>query len=70
LVCSDDPAYFGGYVNSNYLGVVQALGLTPERVLQLVQNSFQAAFITEEERKVYLQRVQQVYDEVMQADAA
>ena len=68
--CSDDPAYFGGYVNSNYLGVVQALGLTPERVLQLVQNSFQAAFISEEQRNEYLQRVQQVYDEVMQADAA
>lgn len=52
------------------MGVVQALGLTAERVLQLVQNSFQAAFITEEERKVLLQRVQQVYDEVMQAGAA
>jgi adenine deaminase len=67
--CSDDPAYFGGYVNSNYLGVAQALGLTPERILQLVQNSFQAAFISEEDRKAYLQRVQQVYDEVMRGAA-
>ena len=66
---SDDPAYFGGYINSNFLGVAQALDLTPERILQLVQNSFEAAFITEGERRLYLQRVQQVYDQVMQAAA-
>jgi adenosine deaminase len=49
---------------------VQALDLTPERILQLVQNSFKAAFIQDEERNSYLQRVQQVYHEVTQADAA
>jgi adenosine deaminase len=52
------------------MGVAQALDLTPERILELVKNSFQAAFISAAERTTYLERVQQVYDEATQAVAA
>lgn len=62
---SDDPAYFGGYVNQNLASVVRTLDLTPERVLELVQNSFRAAFISEEQRTVYLQKTQSVYYSVV-----
>lgn len=41
---SDDPAYFGGYVNENYLAAAQALGLTREELEQLAKNSFEASF--------------------------
>ncbi len=44
-VNSDDPAYFGGYVNENYVAVQQALGLTREEIVVLARNGFDAAFI-------------------------
>ena len=41
---SDDPAYFGGYVNENYVVAAQALGLTREELEQIARNSFEASF--------------------------
>ena len=41
---SDDPAYFGGYVNENYLAVAEALDLTRSELEQLAKNSFEASF--------------------------
>jgi adenosine deaminase len=43
-VNSDDPAYFGGYINENFLAVQQALALTREEIVTLVGNGFHAAF--------------------------
>ena len=43
---SDDPAYFGGYVVDNYL----ALDLTAKEVRQLARNSFEASFLTPDEK--------------------
>lgn len=42
---SDDPAYFGGYLNENFLAIENALRLGRERLTQLARNSFNAAFI-------------------------
>jgi adenosine deaminase len=53
-VNSDDPAYFGGYLNDNFIAVAQALSLSENEILQLVINSFQASFIPEELRRKYL----------------
>ncbi|MEE8533978.1 MAG: adenosine deaminase [Alphaproteobacteria bacterium] len=44
-VNSDDPAYFGGYVNENYRAVQAALGLTREQLTTLARNSFEASFL-------------------------
>lgn len=44
-VNSDDPAYFGGYVNDNFTQTFAALGLTAQHAYQLAANSFQASFI-------------------------
>jgi adenosine deaminase len=41
---SDDPAYFGGYINENYIAVAEALDLTKEELEQLAKNSFDASF--------------------------
>lgn len=42
---SDDPSYFGGYMNENYLAVAQALKLEKSDLLQLTQNSIDASFL-------------------------
>ena len=44
-VNSDDPAYFGGYMNDNFNALVDAVGLSGEEILVLVQNSFEASFL-------------------------
>jgi len=44
-VNSDDPAYFGGYVNDNFNALVDALGLNESEILSLVRNSFEASFL-------------------------
>ena len=44
-VNSDDPAYFGGYVNENYAAVQAALGLGRDDLATLARNSFTAAFL-------------------------
>ena len=44
-VNSDDPAYFGGYVNDNFLQTFAATGMTAEHAYALARNSFQASFV-------------------------
>lgn len=50
-VNSDDPAYFGGYVDENYLAAAGALRLSREDVHQLAKNSFEASFLDAEEKR-------------------
>ncbi|MGK5629435.1 adenosine deaminase [Streptomyces sp. URMC 123] len=56
-VNSDDPAYFGGYVDDNFTAVRDALGLDEETLRTLARNSFQAAFLDEPTRQAYLAEV-------------
>ncbi len=42
---SDDPAYFGGYINENYLVAQEALKLDKEDIYKIAKNSFEASFI-------------------------
>ncbi len=50
LVNSDDPAYFGGYMNANFVQTVQALDLSREDVITLARNSFEASFVSDARR--------------------
>jgi adenosine deaminase len=59
-VNSDDPAYFGGYMNANFAQTVEALGLTREEVITLANNSFEASFIDADRRRACLQQVKAV----------
>jgi adenosine deaminase len=45
-VNSDDPAYFGGYVNDNFRAVAHGVGLTREEITRLARNSFTGSFLT------------------------
>jgi adenosine deaminase len=48
---SDDPAYFGGYVNDNYRALQRSLGLTREEIVAVARNSFSAAMMTPDDRR-------------------
>ncbi len=50
-VNSDDPAYFGGYMNENYIAVAEALSISRDQLVTLTRNSFDAAFIDEARRQ-------------------
>jgi adenosine deaminase len=50
-VNSDDPAYFGGYVNDNFTASQQALNLSRDELRQLAKNSFLASFIAEADKQ-------------------
>jgi adenine deaminase len=56
-VNSDDPAYFGGYVNDNYCAVAQALSLTQSEITTLARNSFAASFLPREEKNRLLAKL-------------
>ncbi|CAH0992003.1 Adenine deaminase [Sinobacterium norvegicum] len=45
---SDDPAYFGGYLNKNYTALVDSLDMTSEQAVQLARNSFAASFVSDD----------------------
>jgi adenosine deaminase len=53
-VNSDDPAYFGAYVNQNLTAAAEAAGLTVAELAQLARNSFQIAWIAPADRDRYL----------------
>jgi adenine deaminase len=55
---SDDPAYFGGYVNDNYRALAAAVGLTREQVTQIATNSFEGSFLDEEAKAAHLAEVE------------
>ncbi len=56
-VNSDDPAYFGGYVNENFIQTAQALGLNTKHLAVLAENSFRASFMSDTEQAMYMGKV-------------
>jgi len=54
---SDDPAYFGGYVNENFLDVTQALHLNQDQIVQLAKNSFTASFLREDQKDKFIREI-------------
>ncbi len=53
-VNSDDPSYFGGYVNENFMAIQQALALTEADIATLARNSFIASFLPNPEKAAAL----------------
>jgi adenosine deaminase len=51
-VNSDDPAYFGGYINQNFTQTFEALGLGAQQAYQLALNSFEASFLEPSAKRV------------------
>ena len=57
IVNSDDPAYFGGYINTNFIECQKALNLSTEDVKRLVINSFKSSFLSEDEKKKWIDKI-------------
>lgn len=56
-VNSDDPAYFGGYVVENYLTLQNAFQLTCNDIRKIAVNSFNAAFISQDKKNVFIAQI-------------
>ncbi|MDH3323342.1 MAG: adenosine deaminase [Flavobacteriaceae bacterium] len=62
-VNSDDPAYFGGQVNQNYIDIQKALNLSKKDLYELAKNSFQYALLDQELKKTYLEELALYYEQ-------
>ena len=51
---SDDPAYFGGYVNDNFHAIAEALDLNDAQIIELARNSFTGSFLPPAEQQRHL----------------
>ncbi|MCP4186002.1 MAG: adenosine deaminase, partial [Gammaproteobacteria bacterium] len=56
-VNSDDPAYFGGYMTENFEAMAQTLNMTKAQAKQLVMNSIEASFASEERKQLMRQKL-------------
>jgi len=56
-VNSDDPAYFGGYMNDNFIAIAEALQLDKNDLYQLNKNAINASFVEEKQKKQMIQKL-------------
>ena len=57
MINSDDPAYFGGYVNDNLIESQIALDLSMDEIKTLIINSFKSAFLKEDKKKEWIKQI-------------
>ena len=60
MVNSDDPAYFGGYLNQNLIETQLALNLSKDEIKTLLVNSFKSSFLSEERKKEWINKIYEV----------
>ena len=60
-VNSDDPAYFGGYMNDNFLQTFAATGMTGNHAYALARNSFEASFLPLDARQALIDRLDDTF---------
>ncbi len=60
-VNSDDPAYFGGQINQNYIEIQKALNLTKKDLYEIARNSFEYALIDDNMKQRYLKELSDYY---------
>ena len=64
-VNSDDPSYFGGYVNENYQAVASELQLSISDIRKLAENSFVSSFLPDIEKEFHLKTIKDLYEKVI-----
>ena len=60
-VNSDDPAYFGGYVNDNYFALIDHLPLTHSHLYDLLRNGFDGAWMDDKQRQQHIRTLDQAF---------
>lgn len=63
-VNSDDPSYFGGYLNDYYRAVHKHLNLTENEIIELARNSFSGSFLTDNDKQANMDRINKCVDEI------
>lgn len=58
---SDDPAYFGGYMNENYIGIANALDLSKRQITELAKNSVKACWLSQNEKEKLLRKIEKYH---------
>lgn len=56
-VNSDDPAYFGGYMNDNFYAITDALNLSVDEIKQLAIHSFEASFLPDAQKTQWIAKI-------------
>ena len=54
---SDDPAYFGGYINQNFIEVQKALKLNQNEIIEIAKNGFRSSFLPQESINIHLDSI-------------
>ena len=67
-VNSDDPAYFGGYINENFIQLFAATGLTARHVYQLAFNSFEASFASNPQKRQWEHQLKETFERFVEHD--
>ena len=62
MVNSDDPSYFGGYMNDNFLQTFAATGMTSQHAYQLAYNSFEASFLDASAKQWHIDKLKAVFE--------
>jgi len=57
MVNSDDPAYFGGYLNKNFIEIQKALNLSYEEIKTLLANSFKSSFMKDTKKEEWISKI-------------
>ncbi|WP_203229430.1 adenosine deaminase [Aureibaculum marinum] len=60
-VNSDDPAYFGGQLNQNFIEIQKALELSKRQLYELAKNSFKYSLLSNNEKQIYLDELKTFY---------
>ena len=61
-VNSDDPTYFGGFMNENFTALADELALSKQQAVQMARNSFVASFLPEESKQAFVRQLERYAD--------
>jgi adenine deaminase len=62
-VNSDDPAYFGGYINDNFTQTFAATGLSAQHAYTLARNSFDASFTPASQKRAWIEQLDAAFEQ-------
>ena len=63
MINSDDPAYFGGYVNENYTQLFAATGMGSQEAYKLARNSLESSFVSDAQKAQWIAKLDQTFRE-------
>ena len=66
---SDDPAYFGGYMNENFLETAKAIDLSKEEIVTLMKNGFAASWLKAEEKEKWKNEIDRIAKEAYKSES-